>query len=190
VAWSRRSWPSTGEAVTADVPEPGAGEPARNPLSGGTPTPAEAPAPGRAGAVTASSMDSITLPERSRHEGAPRALRRRRSAAHSPVVVAPIDIPEDAEGRVEIFAVRAPEDVDAPSPSPPVPTPPLPSPDEAQETAEVGAGGVLGFGAAPATAERAGWGEEVLALRNGWVAVSILAVLLAALFVIGDLLTR
>jgi hypothetical protein len=111
-------------------------------------------------------MDSITLPERSRHEAAGRPIRRRRSAAHSPVVVAPIDIPEDAEGRVEIFAVRAPED--APEAVPAAPA----------------------FGSAPLAAERAGWTEELLGLRSGWVAVLILAALLAALFVVGDFLTH
>jgi hypothetical protein len=191
--------------VAPDADAPGVGEPGAGPPPGGAFRPGEEGPPGGAGVVTASSMDSITLPERSRHDGAGRRVRRRRSAAHSPVVVAPIDIPEDAEGRVEIFAVRAPGDAtDA------VVAAPLEGHRgvAAARTAEAAAGGaspgedggggapvagsseVLTFGAAPALGERPRWSAQLLALRSGWAAVLVLAVLLAALFVLGDLLTH
>ncbi len=139
-------------------------------------------------------MDSITLPERSRHEGPGRPIRRRRSAAHSPVVLAPIDIPEDAEGRVEIFAVHAPEDA---AEAPPLAVAAAPGDGEAEppeagaERSDSGAAEVLAFGpAAPPTGERASWSEALLALHSGWVAVLVLAAILLALFVLGDLLTH
>ena len=95
---------------------------ARNPSTDSTtttafPEPASPPQPPSPPRVRASSMDSQTLPERSRHDYAARSLRRRRSAAQVPVVLAPVDVPDDAEGRVEFYVVRAPRDRD---PEPPV----------------------------------------------------------------------
>ena len=114
------------------------------------------------GPVRASSMNSTSLPDRARHEPGARRLRRRRSAAHLPVVVAPIDVPEDAEGRVEFFVVRAPDDRDEPPAEPvkPVPAPPL-------------------------TGSR-----DLLTLGSGWVAVGVLAAVLVVVFVVLDLLLR
>jgi hypothetical protein len=51
----------------------------------------------------------------------PRAARRRRSAARTPALIDPVAIPEDAAGRVELIAVRAPADVLDPAEPPPPP---------------------------------------------------------------------
>ena len=127
------------------------------------PAPAEEPpAAENEPAARASSMDSTNLPERARHEPGARRLRRRRSAAHLPVVVAPIDVPEDAEGRVEFFVVRAPEDRDEP---PVEASPPAPEPE-----------------AAPS--------RDLLTLGSGWAAVGVLAAVLVLVFVGLDLLLR
>ncbi len=117
--------------------------------------------------VRASSMDSVTLPERSRHEPGDRPIRRRRSVTHLPVVVAPVDLPDDATGRVEIFAVRAPADREDPEPEV---TPP---PEGGERTREA---------LAPPPA------AGLLTLWSGWAAVGILAAVLAAAFVLLDLL--
>jgi hypothetical protein len=117
--------------------------------------------------IRASLIDSTTLPERSRHDVPARPVRRRRSAGHVPLVVAPVDIPEDAEGRVEFFVVRAPADpVEAPAPA-----------AEPPAAAPTGPGGSV-----PA--------PGLLALRSGWVAVGIMAAVLALVFVVVDLLLR
>lgn len=178
--------------MTADAEEPGEGQPRLDPAPGGASAPDAEGLAGRPAVIAASSMDSITLPERSRHEGAGRPIRRRRSAVHTPVVVTPIDVPEDAAGRVEIFAVRAPED--------PV-TVPARAAGESHGTdssasedrgvaPEPGTAEEPGGAPAPARGERLGWSQELLALREGWVVVLLLAALLAALFVLGDLFTR
>jgi hypothetical protein len=51
--------------------------------------------------------------------------RRRRSVDHTPALVDPADIPDDARGRVELIAVRAPADVveDTVETPPPPPEP-------------------------------------------------------------------
>lgn len=143
---------------------PASGTRERRRRSGARALPLSAPP---APAVRASSMDSVTLPERSRHEPGERSPRRRRSATHLPVVLAPTEVPDDATGRVEIFVVRAPADRDAP----PEEEPPAGTGDEGNRD-----------GAPPAPAAR------ILALGSGWVAVGILAGVLAALFVLLDLL--
>ncbi len=128
----------------------------------GGPAGADAPAAEVIPAVRASSMDSTSLPDRARHDPAAPRMRRRRSAAHLPVVVAPIDVPEDAEGRVEFSVVRAPDDRDEP-------------PAEAVEP--VPAPSLTGSG-------------DLLTRGSGWVAVGVLAAVLVAFFVVVDLLLR
>jgi len=91
----------------------------------------------------------------------PRPPRRRRSAARTPALVDPADVPEDAAGRVELIAIRAPADV-------------LDSGD-----------------AAPAPpAGPTGWLMPLVLLSNGWVAVGVLMALLVVVFVIGVVFTR
>ena len=93
-----------------------------------------------------------------------RLPRRRRSAARTPVVIDPADIPEDAAGRVEVLAVRAPADVYDPADHPPEegPTAP-PEPSRLVQT---------------------------LLTADGWVAVGVIAAAVLVLFLIGLLLTR
>jgi hypothetical protein len=72
-----------------------------------------------------SGVDSSNLPDRSVHDPAvahPRG-RRRRSQVQIPALTAPVDLPEDAPGRVEFIVVRAPADVDEPLAPPPPPAP-------------------------------------------------------------------
>lgn len=107
--------------------------------------------------VKASSMDSATLPERSQHVGDSRPQRRRRSAAQLPALVAPVDIPEDAEGRVEFLVVRAPADRDEP----------------ARDSATPPGG-------------REDRVKDLLTAGSGWGAVVVLGVLLVAVFAILD----
>ena len=94
-----------------------------------------------------------------------RPVRRRRSVARTPALVAPIDIPEDAPGRVAFIAVRAPADVVAPRPAADADTGELAPPPEEH-----------------ATAWLSQWG--------GWLAVGALVALLAVLFVVGMAVTR
>ncbi len=112
-------------------------------------------------AIPASSMDSVTLPERSRHSADARLHRPRRSAARLPVLVTPVDIPEDAEGRIEIVVVRAGADRDQPA----------------------------GGGDQPA-AEPAGRVRDLLTLGSGWAAVGGLAAVLIIVFVVVELIYR
>jgi hypothetical protein len=111
--------------------------------------------------IPASSMDSVTLPERSRHSADPRLHRPRRSVARLPALVSPVDIPEDAEGRIEFVVVRAGADRDQPAPR----------------------------GGAP-PAEAAGRVRHLLSLGSGWVAVGGLAAVLVVVFVVVELLFR
>jgi hypothetical protein len=107
-------------------------------------------------------MDSTNLPERSTHEGADRRrVRRRRSVAQIPTVVAPMDAPEDAEGRVEFIVVRAPGDRDEP-------------PEEEETPSLAAAGAAAGF----------------LSLGSGWVAVGALAGALVIVFLVFGALFR
>ncbi|HXZ99675.1 MAG TPA: hypothetical protein VEK76_04935 [Candidatus Binatia bacterium] len=106
-------------------------------------------------------MDSVSLPERSRHTQEERRFRRRRSAGRLPAVVAPFDVPEDAEGRVEFVVVRAPLDRDELAAAPP--------------------------GPGPTRSDPVRW---ILTLGSGWVAVGGLAVLLVVIFVVLDLFLR
>ena len=87
--------------------------------------------------------------------------RRRRSASLTPAIVDPADIPEDAEGRVEVLAVRAPADVIDPGEYPPEPPPAQPS-------------RVV----------------EALLSHGGWIAVGGLAAAIVILFVLGMTLVR
>ena len=111
--------------------------------------------------VKASSMDSVTLPERSHHDGEPRPQRRRRSAARLPALVAPVDIPEDAQGRVEFLVLRAPADRDEPASDSVIP--------------------------APARRDRV---KELLTAGSGWPAVALLAAVLALVFAVIDSVLR
>ncbi|MGD1054130.1 MAG: hypothetical protein ABR950_09950 [Candidatus Dormibacteria bacterium] len=110
-------------------------------------------------AVPASSMDSLTLPERSRHEADARRQRRRRSAARLPALVAPVDIPEDAYGRIDFIVARAGADRDEPAP---------------REST---------LAAAPEDPVR-----RLLTLGSGWVAVALLGALLIIVFLVLSLL--
>jgi len=92
-----------------------------------------------------------------------RPSRRRRSVARTPVMVAPIDIPDDAPGRVAFIAVRAPADVVASRPSA-AEAEPAPPPEEHTS---------------PWLSE---WG--------GWLAVALLTAALIFLFVAGMAITR
>lgn len=58
--------------------------------------------------LASSATSVVELPPRSTHDpAAPRNIRRRRSVTRAPAVVAPMDVPEDAPGRVEILVVHA-----------------------------------------------------------------------------------
>ncbi len=92
-----------------------------------------------------------------------RLPRRRRSATRTPVLVDPADIPEDAEGRVEVLAVRAPADVVDPVDRPASPEAP------AQEPSRLVA---------------------ILLTADGWAAIGVVAAVLLILFLIGMKLTR
>ncbi|MBV8445459.1 MAG: hypothetical protein JOZ92_06035, partial [Candidatus Dormibacteraeota bacterium] len=89
-----------------------------------------------------------------------RLPRRRRSVSRSPVVIDPADIPDDAEGRVEVIAIRAPADVIDPGEMLPQP-PPLPS----------------------------RFALTVMSY-DGWPAMGVAAALLAVLFTLGMVLTH
>lgn len=105
--------------------------------------------------VPASSMDSLTLPERSRHEADARRERRRRSAARLPALVSPVDIPEDAEGRIDFAVVRGGPDRDEPAP-----------------------------GESPVAAKPDDRVRRLLTLGSGWMAVAVLAAGLVVVFVV------
>jgi hypothetical protein len=109
--------------------------------------------------VPASSMDSLTLPERSRHEADARRERRRRSAARLPALVSPVDIPEDAEGRIDFAVVRGGPDRDEPA-----------------------------SGESPASAKPEDRVRRLLTLGSGWVAVAVLTTGLVVVFVVLSLL--
>jgi hypothetical protein len=93
-----------------------------------------------------------------------RLMRRRRSVARTPALVAPIDIPEDAPGRVAFIVVRAPADVSAPPPSGAGESDPAPPPVE------------------HTTPWLSEWG--------GWLAVGVLTAILIFAFVAGMAVTR
>jgi len=90
-----------------------------------------------------------------------RRYRRRRTAARLPVVVTPVDIPEDAEGRIEFVVVRADADRDEREP---------------------------GETTAPAASEDRV--RDLLTVGSGWVAVGALAAVLIVLFVALELAFR
>lgn len=94
-----------------------------------------------------------------------RPVRRRRSVARTPALVAPIDIPEDAPGRVAFIAVRAPADVVAPR---------GPAADAGSEPA-------------PPPEDRA---QPWLSEWGGWLAVGVLTAVLIVGFVVGMAFTR
>lgn len=146
----------------AAVEEPPA-EVDQEPAAAGEATPAGAgssPA-GPVGPVRASSMDSTTLPDRSRHDAESRRQRHRRSAARLPAVVTPVDIPEDAEGRIDIVVIRAAPDRDEP-----------------------------GLGEPAASAPGGDRVRVLLTMGSGWVAVGGLAALLIVVFVVIELVYR
>lgn len=93
-----------------------------------------------------------------------RSIRRRRSVARTPALVAPVDIPDDAAGRVEFIVVRAPADVVASRPAPEAGGEPAPPPAE----------------------HISPW----LSHWGGWLAVGLLTAVLIFLFVAGMALTR
>ncbi len=91
-----------------------------------------------------------------------RLPRRRRSAARTPILIDPADIPEDAAGRVEVLAVRAPADVIDPV-DPPLPPPAPPGPSRV---------------------------VQLSLLADGWIAAAIVAVIVLVIFLVGLALTR
>jgi hypothetical protein len=65
-----------------------------------------------------SGVESVVLPERSVHlSGYERPFRARRSSGRLPALVEPIDIPEDAAGRVAFIVTPHVEDRDEPEPA-------------------------------------------------------------------------
>ena len=127
----------------------------------GAPAGAGSSSAGPVGPVRASSMDSTTLPDRSRHDAESRRQRHRRSAARLPAVVTPVDIPEDAEGRIDIVVIRAAPDRDEP-----------------------------GLGEPAASAPGGDRVRVLLTMGSGWVAVGGLAALLIVVFVVIELVYR
>jgi|GEM_PF-4688363 hypothetical protein len=127
----------------------------------GAPAGAGSSSAGPVGPVRASSMDSTTLPDRSRHDAESRRQRHRRSAARLPAVVTPVDIPEDAEGRIDIVVIRAAPDRDEP-----------------------------GLGEPAASAPGGDRVRVLLTMGSGWVAVGGLAALLIVVFVVLELVYR
>ena len=127
----------------------------------GAPAGAGSSSAGPVGPVRASSMDSTTLPDRSRHDAESRRQRHRRSAARLPAVVTPVDIPEDAEGRIDIVVIRAAPDRDEP-----------------------------GLGEPAASAPGGDRVRVLLTMGSGWVAVGGLAALLIVVFVVLELIYR
>ena len=71
-----------------------------------------------------SGVESVVLPERSVHvAGQQRSFRARRSAGRLPALVEPIDIPDDAEGRVAFITTAHLDDRDEPGPDASEPAP-------------------------------------------------------------------
>lgn len=85
-----------------------------------------------------------------------RLPRRRRSVASTPALLEPVDLPEDAPGRVEVVAVRAPADVLEPAEA-------VISPPPQVERHLV----------------------QALLAYDGWAAIGVLAVVLVVIFLIG-----
>jgi hypothetical protein len=90
-----------------------------------------------------------------------RLPRRRRSATRTPALVDPADVPEDAAGRVELIAVRAPADV-------------------------LDAGEIEEKPAQTADPRVTAW----LLSYRGWAAVAVLIAILVVIFVIGMKVTH
>ena len=143
---------------SAEVVPPGAVEGSAAEETPAAPEPLPA---GPVGPVRASSMDSTTLPDRSRHEAESLRQRHRRSAARLPALVTPVDIPEDAEGRIDIVVIRAAPDRDEPGSGEPAVAAPV--------------------------SDRV---RDLLTMGSGWVAVGGLAALLIVVFVVLELLYR
>ena len=85
-----------------------------------------------------------------------RLPRRRRSATRTPALLEPAQLADDAAGRVEVIAIRAPADVLEP-PEPAVEPPP----------------------------QRESRAVALLLSENGWIAIGALAAILVVVFLIG-----
>lgn len=105
----------------------------------------------------------MELPERSRFDPAhPRSIRRRRSVSRWPALVDPIDLPEDAPGRVELFSLAWIDD----------------DPPDLQTTVS--------------EAEAAGmsrW-DRYIKMNDGWVMTAAVGGLMLIVFVLGMLIFR
>ena len=86
-----------------------------------------------------------------------RLPRRRRSVALTPALLEPAQLADDAAGRVEIIAIRAPADVLEPADAVAEPAPP---PVESRTL-------------------------TLLLSEDGWIAIGVLAAILVVLFLIG-----
>ena len=85
-----------------------------------------------------------------------RLPRRRRSVARTPALLEPVQLADDAAGRVEVIAIRAPADVL--EPSDPVTDPPPPAPSRML---------------------------HLVLAEEGWIAMGVLAAILVVVFLIG-----
>ena len=85
-----------------------------------------------------------------------RLPRRRRSVARTPALLEPVQLAEDAAGRVEVIAIRAPADVLEPSEPVAEPIPPAESRT-----------------------------LQMLLSEDGWIAMGVLAAILVVVFLIG-----
>jgi hypothetical protein len=156
---ARSAQPPQRRTQSRPAPEPA---PPTPPLSAnGFSGPAAAPLP------ALQPTEGVVAPLETPAHQAQAARRRRRSATLLPPLPSPADIPEDAAGRVEIFAIATLPDVTSPNS---VLTPPAPSPSG--ETAPI-------TGMAGATGPLA-----------GWMPVLLLGVVLVVVFVVGVLVTR
>ena len=97
--------------------------------------------------------------------------RRRRSVARSPALVDPADLPEDAAGRIELIAIRAPED----------------AVDDRPRSASAAADRDDG---APGELLTSAQTTSFLTALDGWFAVAIIGAVLLVVFIVGMAVTR
>jgi hypothetical protein len=133
--------------------------------------------------VPVSSMSSMTLPERSRHDRVRRrTMRLRRSATRTPMLVTAMELPEDAAGRIEVIVVRAPADEEEASGTEPGAAD---APVDARAPVAFPIGSVAALGA-----QGRRNAPDLMTTASGWAAVGLLAAILVIVFVAVDLLLR
>jgi hypothetical protein len=109
----------------------------------------------------------------------------------TPALVDPVDLPEDAAGRIAVIVVRAPDDVTDPKPDAPLPPPPPPATvDESQPYQ-----GAVVASAQPSVDPdlppmRAGFAYWLVTAESGWIGVVAVAAVLLLMFIVGIILTR